>query len=1033
MMKWTEFFIKRPAFTIVISLVISIIGLMSYKNLQLRWIPNVTPPVITIYTAYSGANSSLVESQITTPVENALAGVDGVETIQSSSKQGQSNVTLTFKFGHNMNAALEDVRSALQIINGSLPPTAKAPILEKMDMNGSPIIYLALSDLHRSDKDVTKYVKQFILPQLQSVDGVAAIYLYGERNYAMRIWLDPMKMAAANVTVDDVNQVLRDQNVQVPSGQIRGASRFYSVVTNEALHSVTEFNDLIIRSNAGQNVHLKDIGQAVVDVENADSAFRANGRAAIALAVVPQSTANPLSVADNIVNQVAQLKKTLPTGMTADIVYNEATFIHASIDNVYESLIEAVACVLLVIFLFLASWRAAFIPIITIPICLVTTFAVLYVFGFTINTITLMAFVLAIGLVVDDAIVMLENITRHIEAGMKPFAAAIKGSREMVFPIIAMTLTLVSVYAPIAFTTGMLGKVFCEFAVTLAGAVLISGFVALTLSPMMCARLLKKKEKPTAYANALALRFFKLQEAYGRLLLVVFAKKRLVLLMLGMTAVIGGIVFCIIPSELAPAEDVGEIDVNIAAPRNASFQYTDSYARQLEAIYKKIPDIQAFGSTVGFDSPARGNQFLILKPLAERKLSADNISTKLDAEASAFPGVKVNVYSQSSPLSWYSEGNGSSIVMNIMSTGDYRSLHAVTEGLVNAAQKYPGFTHVDSKLKWDGEQFEISVNREKAADMKVSMQNITNTISTFLAGHDAGYFEYDGNQYKIMVQMNQSALSNPNIISQLYVRSDNNKMVPISDLITMKEVSSPEVLPHFNRLRNNVLYANLAPGYTIGEAVSHLQKLAKEYLPDNTKYTFQGQAQDYLDSSGKSFLTFLLALVFIYLVLVAQFESFIDPFIILLTVPFAMIGALLTLKLTGCSLNIYSSVGLVTLIGLITKHGILITEFANKKRNIGMSIQDAVIDAAQLRLRPILMTTAAMVLGALPLALASGSGSESRQQVGWVVVGGLLFGTFYSLIVVPVAYSFLARFKRDTDQVSSISLPIISKEPSLRA
>jgi multidrug efflux pump len=1013
-MNFTELFIKRPALTIVIMLVITIIGLMSYKNLQVRWIPNVTPPIVSIDTRYPGASPSLVESQVTTPIENALAGVDGIESINSNSKQGMSDVSLTFRIGHNINSAVEDVRSALQGATESFPKDVKPPIVGKWDLNGEPIIYIAFSDEHRTDKEVSNYVKQFVTPRIQSIEGVATVQTYGERTFAMRIWLDPMKMAAANVTVDDVSHVLDQQNVQVPSGQIHGANRLYTVVTNETLRSANEFNELTIRANQGQIIRLKDIGQAVVDVENADSAFRADGQSAVALAIVPQSTANPLSVADKVETQFQQFKKTLPAGMQAKIIYNEANFIHASIDSVYESLAEAVAFVLIVIFLFLAAWRAAIIPIVTIPICLISSFAVLYLLGFTINTVTLMAFVLAIGLVVDDAIVMLENISRHIESGLSPFAAAIKGSREIVFPIIAMTVTLVAVYAPIAFTSGILGSVFREFAVTLAATVLISGFVALTLSPMMCSRMLVKQEQNTRYAEWLKEKFTFLQQTYANLLFTLLAKKKWILLSLILVSGIGVLTYLYLPSELAPSEDMSQVEISIAGPRNASFQYTDAYAHQLEKIYKTIPEVESYGSSVGFGSPSRGFQFLTLKPQNKRHRTAQEVADDLSAQVKSLPGVRVSVFTPPPPLTWFSEGNGSSIYLEVMSATDYRSLHTIMQQLIIDAQKYPGFSKVDSKLKWDGEQFELNINREKAADMQVPMPNITNTISTFLAGRNVGYFEYDGNQYNIVMQMNQASLSSPKIISQLYVRNESNKMVPISGLVTMHETTTPEVLPHFDRFRDDVLYVTLAPGYTIGEAVKALQKIAKESLPDNAKFMFQGQAKDYLDSAGNTVITFLLALVFIYLILVAQFESFIDPLIILLTVPFAMIGALVTLKLTGCSLNMYSNIGLVTLIGLIAKHGILITEFANQKRALGMTVQAAVVEAATLRLRPILMTTAAMVLGALPLALASGSGAESRQQVGWVIVGGMLLGTFFSLIVVPVAYTFLARWKKVT-------------------
>ncbi len=1009
-MGFTEFFIRRPAFTIVISLVLAIVGIISYSHLAVRWVPNINPPFVSIHTEYPGASANLIESQITTPIENALAGVDGIETLSSNSKQDASNVNIQFKLGHNINAAVEDVRSALQHISSSLPKNAKVPEIEKADPNATPILFIAFSDSNRSAEEVSDYVKQFILPNFQSVDGVATVLTYGERTSAMRIWLDPMKMAAFNVTVDDVDRVLSQQNVEVPSGKIRGATRFYSVVTNETLKTASEFNDLIIRDNQNQIVRLKDIGQAVVDAENTDTIFRLNGQSAVALAIIPQSTANPLDVANDVQKEFNLITKTLPQGMQGNVAFNQAKFIQASIKHVYESLFEAITLVLIVIYLFLASWRAAIIPIVTIPVCLIGTFAVMYLLGISINTITLMAFVLAIGLVVDDAIVMLENINRYVESGMQPFAAAIKGSREIVFPIIAMTITLAAVYAPIAFTSGMLGAVFWEFAITLAGAVIISGIVALTLSPMMSARLLEQNH-PSEYSQWLRVRFQLLQEKYQALLTLMLTKKLAILILLCCVGAVGFIIYRTLPSEVSPMEDMSEVEAYISAPRDASFAYTDSYMRQLEEINKKIPEVESFISQAGFWSPSKGMQFINLVPEDKRTHTEMQIVQALDSQVSKIAGVKVNISPATSPLMWFSDDDGSTVSMRIMTSMDYKNLQALMQRVIKAAQKYPGFTRVDSSLKWDGSQFEINVNREKASDIKVPMQDITNTISTFLAGHNTGHFEYDGNLYDIIVQMNMASLANPNIVSELYVRNLNNKMVPLSDLVTVTETTNPESLPHYDRLRADSLHASLKPGYTIANAVAALQNIAREVLPDNAKYTFEGEAQTYLDSSGKMNTTFLLALIFIYLVLVAQFESFIDPFIILLTVPFAVIGALLTLKLAGGSLNIYSDIALVTLIGLIAKHGILITEFANQERARGKSIEDAVIYAAKLRLRPILMTTAAMVLGAFPLAFANGPGAETRHQIGWVVVGGLLLGTFFSLIVVPVAYTYLAKFK----------------------
>lgn len=1012
-MNLIEFCVRRPAFTIVMSLVITVVGLIGYTHLPIRWIPDVNFPLVSVSTIYPGASASLVENQITTPIEAALAGVEGIDTIQSSSKEGNSNINLNFKLGYNLNTAVENVRSALQRLENGLPIGAKQPIVSKADtVNSSPILFLAFSDTKRSDKDVSDYVKQFILPRMQAVEGVSGLITYGERMSALHIWLDPMKMASSNVTVDDIGRVLLEQNVQVPSGQIRGASRYYSVITNETLSSANEFNNLIIRHNQDQTVRLKDVGQATVDAANSDSSFRIKGQAAIAVGVIPQSNANPLDVAQYVKKELETIKKILPAGMEASVVFDQATYIESSVHHVYKSLFEAIVLVLLVIFMFLASWRAAFIPIVTIPVCLIGTFAIMSWLGFSINTITLMAFVLAIGLVVDDAIVMLENIMRYIDAGMKPFVAAIKGGQEIVFPIIAMTLTLAAVYAPIAMTPGLLNSVFKEFSLTLAITVIISGFVALTLSPMMCSRFLTEHTEISRYGRWLEGVLDKAQHHYRRLLATVFMKKHWVLIGLAIVGVLGCILFKTLPAELAPTEDMNEVDVFVGAPRNASFQYTDAYTRQLEEIYKKIPEIESYITHVGSWSPSRAFQILNLVPRNQRSKSSQQISEEISQQVKDFSGVEVHVYPAMSPLSWSASSDGSSLSLEVMSSSGYKELHGLMQQIIAETKKSPVFQRVDSRLKWDGEQFELKIDREKIADMKLSMQNITNTISTLLAGRNVGRFEYGGNQYDIILQMNKAALANPNIISQLYVRSENNKMVSLSDIITLTETTSPEMLPHFERMRSDTLHAALAPGYSLAEGVNVMQQVMKQILPDYAKYSFTGEARSFLESNGTILVTFLLALVFIYLILVAQFESFIDPLIILLTVPFAMIGGLLLLKLAGGSVNIYSNIGLVTLIGLIAKHGILITEFANRQRVMGKSIQAAVVDAAVARLRPILMTTAAMILGAVPLALASGPGSETRHQIGWVIVGGLFLGTFFSLIVVPVAYSYLARFKK---------------------
>jgi multidrug efflux pump len=1011
-MHFTEFFIKRPAFTLVLMLVISIIGLISYANLPVRWIPNVAPPIVSIYTNFSGASASLVESQITTPIESALSGVDGVETLTSNSSQGESSIELSFQLGKKMDAAVEDVRSSLSAVS-SLPKDVLTPYVAKANTNNMPILFMAFSDQHRKAKEVSDYVDKFIIPRLQTADGVATVLTYGRQASAMRIWLDPAKMAISNVAVDDVINALSEQNIEVPSGQIRGKDRYFTLVTNETLTSVEQFNNLIIHEDDKELIRLKNIGLAEIAPVNIDTAFRVQGQPAVAVGIIPQSSANPLNVANVIQKRFAEITKTLPAGMQASIVFDMANFISASVHSVYEALIEAALCVLLVIYLFLGNWRATLIPVLTIPVCLLATFTFLHIFNFSINTITLMAFVLAIGLVVDDAIVVLENITRHIEGGSKPFTAAIEGSKEIVFPIIAMTFTLVAVYTPIAFTTGVLGAVFSEFALTLASAVLVSGIVALSLSPMMCARLLSSKQQKTYYAEKFAGYFSDLQSYYQHSLTYILERRIWVIILLLIIGVSGYFLFHSLPNEFAPIEDTNEIDVYISAPHDASFQYTNSYVEQLEGVYKVIPEIESYLSIVGGDSASFSVQVLTLKPWYKRHRSAEKISDDLNLKLNQIPGIRANASPPPSPLTSFTEGSsGASVAMAVMTSGEYKDLHGVMQLLMDELKKYPIFSFVDNQLKWDRSQFEVTVDREKAANMQVPLANITNTISTLLAGKNVGKFEFDGKQYDVILQLNQENLANMNIISQLYVRSHKNNMVSLAGLADMHETTKPGSLPHYERLRADTLFASLAPGYTIAQAITVLEQISKKILPDNMKTAFMGEARSYLESNNKMVITFLLSLIFIYLVLVAQFESFIDPLIILLTVPFAVIGALLALKLAGASLNIYSNIGLVTLIGLIAKHGILITDFANRYRASGISIIQAVSEAALLRLRPILMTTSAMTLGALPLALALGAGAETRHQIGWVIVGGMIIGTFFSLIVVPVAYTYLAPFKK---------------------
>lgn len=1013
-MNLPAFCIKRPAFTIVISLVMMIFGILSFAHLSLRWIPNINPPVIDVQTTYQGANATIVEKDVTKVIEEAMSGVNGVETMESSTHQGRSDVTITFKLGTNMDAAVEDVRSNIERVRNTLPKDADSPQVMKADPNNYPTMFLAFYDANRTDREMSDYVDKFVVPEFETMDGVGSVMVFGKRITAMRIWLDPDKMSASKITVSDVLDVLREQNITIPSGQIRSQDKFYNITTSTELKTPEEFNNLILRDDNHQQVRLRDIGEARFDPESVDDAFRVNGQNAIAIGIIPQTTANPLDVEKEVQAAFKSMVKTLPAGMKASIPFNQADYIRASIKSVYESFFEAVLFVWVVILVFLCNLRATLIPIITIPVCLVSTFAVLSFFGFSINTITLMAFVLAIGLVVDDAIVMLENISRHIEGGMSPFNAALKGSQEMIFPIIAMTLTLAAVYAPIAFTPGLLGVIFREFTFTLAGAVIISGIVALTLSPMMSARILKHAHQSNRFTNFVTYQLDRLQIGYKRVLTRVLNKRKWIALGLLAIGVIGVVIGHYTPAELAPQEDMGQIDINAMAPRGSSFLYTDSYAKQLEQIYKNTPEVESFFNVSGFGSGNHVYQSLQLKPKDQRKRSTQEVIADLTDKVASITGLRVHVSQTVPPLAQFTGSDeGDNLAVVLKTTGDYRHLQQASKPFIDALKQMPQFARVDNRLKWDSEEFEIDINRDRAADLHVPLTTVANTISTLMASSVIGKAD-DAN---VIVQMKKSSLGNPNIFSELYVRNLNGEIIPLTQFANVNTISAPDTFRRYARLHSDVVYLSPAPDVKLADAVSLIDATAKTYLPDDIRYEYQGEAKSFLESAGTTLLTFGLALVFIYLVLVAQFESFIDPLIILLTVPFAVFGALLTLKIFGGTLNIYSNIGLITLIGLIAKHGILITEFANQIRAEGKSIQEAVIASAMLRLRPILMTTAAMILGAIPLALAFGPGAESRQQVGLVITGGLFFGTFFSLIVIPVMYTYLAPFKRATKLV----------------
>ncbi|MEW5966325.1 MAG: efflux RND transporter permease subunit [Pseudomonadota bacterium] len=1003
--------IRRPVLATVMSLMIVLIGLISFDRLPVREYPNIDAPVVSVRTVYPGASAAVMESQITDLLEDSLSGIEGIRTIKSVSREEVSQITVEFVQSRDPEAAANDVRDRVARVRGVLPDETQDPVVAKIEADAQAIIWIAFSSDRLSPLEITDYADRVVADQLKTLPGVASVIIGGQRRYAMRLWLDPERMAALGVTVQDVEAALRSQNTELPSGRIESRMREFTVLAETDLRTPEEFERVILRDAGGVLVRLGDVGRAEVGAADDRNIVRVNGRAAVGLGVVKQSTANTLAVAQAVKNELPRIESDLPEGMQLRIGFDSSIFIEKSIDAVYTTMLEAMVLVVAVIFLFLRNWRATLIPFVTIPVSLIGAFIFLYAMGFTINVLTLLGLVLAIGLVVDDAIVMLENIYRHIEEGMPPFEAAVKGAKEIGFAVVAMTLTLAAVFAPLAFAEGNTGKLFTEFALTVAAAVLVSGFVALTLTPMMASRMLRHETSHGAFFNFGERVLNGLNDGYTRTLARVVRHPWIVALVFVLVAAAAFGLLKSLKSELAPTEDRGFFIGFMLAPEGATMQYTDDYARQLEAIYQRVPEVHTAFVVVapGLERPNPVNtalSFVMLDPWEERTRSQMDITASLGPQMfMGMPGVLAF------PINPPSLGQSfrNPPLQFVVQAPSYAELDKAVEALMAKVREYPGLANADSDLKLNKPQLKVDINRDKAAQMGIGVDSIGRTLETLLGGREITRYKQSGEQYDVIVQLDPAARATPDNLTSLYVRGRDGSLTALSNLVAVTESVAPKELNHFDRQRAAIISANIAPGHTLGEALAFMDQAAAEVLPPTVRTTLDGQSREFRESGQTLLITFALALVIIYLVLAAQFESFVSPFIIMLTVPLAATGALLALKLTGGTLNVYSQIGLVMLVGLITKHGILIVEFANQLRARGKHKVEAVIEAASLRLRPILMTTAAMVLGAVPLALAHGAGAESRSPIGWVIVGGLLLGTLLTLFVIPVAYTLLTR------------------------
>ncbi len=1020
-MKLSETSIKRPVFATVLNIIIILLGIIGLNRLTIREYPDIDVPVISVMASYQGASPEIIETQVTKVIEDAVTSVDGIDYITSNSRRGSSFVNITFKPTKDIEEAANDVRDRVSRAKRALPDEVTEPIVRKSDSDADPVLILALSSNDHSPIELTKMVETIIKPQIELLEGVANITIWGERQPVMRIWIDPQKLAILDITVNDVENALRAQNVEIPAGTIKSSTREFSIVARTDLNLVSEFKNIIIKladddlNESRPLVRLSDVATVELGGVEETSRPRMNGRRGVGVAVIKQSVANPLTLSSDIRAALPALQESLPEGVSLDISSDNSIFINKSLTSVYNTIVEALLFVGVVIFLFLRDWRATIIPMVTVPISLIGTLFVIYLLGYSINTLTLLAFVLAIGLVVDDAIVMLENIHRHIENGISPMKAAFIGSKEIGFAIIAMTLTLAAVFLPLTFSEGRIGKLFVEFAMTLAIAVLISGFTALTLSPMMCSRLLKS----SSHENGKELKGRKrwgqrisskieaflnwLSQRYEHFLEIILARKIWVLLGMGLILGATALIYRALPEMLSPTEDRGFIRVMAITPEGATVDFTDRYFTEVEDHLVESLDDAIVYTVSGVASGAIG--FITLKDWDERSESQMSITQRLNRDFQSM-ALGLRVFA-SNPQSLGQGGGSKDVEIVIRSNESFEELDRNVTKIMQTLQEYPQFVTPDNDLRMNTPQLEVRVDREKLALLGIDVNVVGRTLETALGGRNVTRFKEGAEQYDVMVQVDPQRRSEPRDLTGIYVRSKYGEMVPLLNFVTIEETIAPQNLRHFNKLRSATISANLSEGISQGEGIALMESIIRDAMPD-AMLDYQGASREFLEAGASMVLIFLMALLFIYLVMAAQFESWLDPLIILISVPMAGFGALGALYLAGGSLNIYSQIGLVTLVGLITKHGILIVEFANQIQAEGESKLTAIIRSATLRLRPILMTTGAMVLGSIPLALATGAGAESRQAIGWVIVGGMSIGTLLTLIVVPVVYLLLS-------------------------
>lgn len=1006
--------IQRPVLATVLSITIVLFGIIGYSYLGIREYPSVDPPVITVTTSYTGANADIVESQLTEPIEEAVNGIAGIRSISSVSRDGRSTITVEFNLDVDLETAANDVRDKVSQVVRTLPQDAEPPVVAKADANSQPIIFLNIQSDKRSLLELTDVAENIFKERLQTIDGVSEIRVWGAKTYAMRLWLDPNRLSAYQLTALDVRNALLRENIELPSGSVEGASTELTVRTMGRMSTPDEFNNLIIKEEQGRVVKLRDIGYAELGPENLRTILRRDGVPMVGNAIIPQPGSNHIDIADEFYRRVDQIKKDLPEDIKLDIGFDNTSFIRASIKEVEETIYMAFVLVVIIIFLFLRDWRTTLVPVLAIPISLIGAFFIMYVAGFSINVLTLLGIVLAIGLVVDDAIVVLENIYTKIEGGMQPLQAALAGSREIFFAVIATTIALVAVFLPIIFLQGLTGRLFREFGFVIGGAVAISAFVALTLTPMLSSRLLRKQEQAPWFYRVTEPFFEALIRGYNNSLKA-FMQARWMGWVLMLIA--GGLIYFLgstLPSELAPMEDRSRLRGFATAPEGATFEYMDAYMMQLVDVVKREAKDELVGiisvTSPGFGASSSvnsGSLNIILKDADQRSLSQKEVLAKLMPQISSLTGARAFLSQQQT----IGGGRGELPVQYVVQAGTLDQLREVLPKFMEEVAKDPTFNISELDLKFNKPEIRIEIDRNKARDLGVSMVDIAQTLQLGLSGQRFGYFIMNGKQYQIIGQIQRQDRDAPIDVKSLYVRSQRAEMIQLDNLVTLVEDTAPPTLYRYNRFASATVSAGLADGKTIGDGIEAMDAIAARVLNDTYLTSLSGPSKDFAESSSSLGFAFLLAIVLIYLVLAAQFESFRDPFIIMFTVPLALAGAVLSLSIWEQTLNIFSQIGIIMLVGLVAKNGILIVEFANQRKEQGLNKRDAIMEAAVSRFRPILMTSLSTILGTLPIALALGAGSESRVSMGIAVVGGLVFSTLLTLYVIPAIYSYLSTDK----------------------